>query len=206
MVRFLYCALSVAFLSLIIVLWHLNSLKVDYSKLESLLSQKKWIESDLYTEEIVDRLLSKTVDDETFPGFSKLDFFRLKRTNILHLGRLSCEELTRIDDLWTKYSSGSFGFTSQARIALSMRKSLPTLTGQPNFTWDISELEMRLGWHRPGLTYLNVSKWYEPANIPENAIGFLPSERWILRNTGGGKPTYTYSDALKHFIECRGLS
>jgi GUN4-like len=197
--------LGVSLSCLIAFLWHSNSLKVDYSKLEFLLSQGKWIESDLYTEELVDRLLSKAVDDSRFFGFSRLDFFRLQRTSILHSGRLPCEELDKIDRLWAKYSDGNFGLTAQAKIALSIQKPLPTLTGHPNWTWDISELENNFGWHHSDLVYLEVPKWYGPANVPEKSVGFLPSERWILRNAGGGKPTYTYSNALKHFIVCKGL-
>lgn len=163
------------------------------------------MESDLYTEEIVNRLLLKAVDNETFFGFSKLDFLRFKRTSILRSRGLPCEELRKIDELWTEYSNGSYGLTAQVKIALSMRKYLPTLTGESNFTWNIAELKARLGWRHSGSTYLAIPNWYEPANSPEKAVGFLPSERWILRNAGGGKPTYPYSDALKHFIECERL-
>lgn len=206
MPKLFYYSLGAFLVSLIIfVLWHMNFPKVDYSKLESLLSQKKWLESDLYTEEIVDHLLLKAVDDATFPGFSRLDLLKLKRTDVLRSKGLSCEALRKIDGLWTEYSNGNFGLTTQAKIALSMRKNLATLSGEPNFTWDISELEARLGWYHSGSTYLAIPEWYKPANRPRQAVGFLPSERWILRNAGGGKPTYTYSDALRHFIECRGL-
>jgi hypothetical protein len=92
MLKLMIYFLGVSLSCLIAFLWHSNSLKVDYSKLEFLLSQGKWIESDLYTEELVDRLLSKAVDDSRFFGFSRLDFFRLQRTNILHSGRLPCED------------------------------------------------------------------------------------------------------------------
>lgn len=205
MPKFLYFVLGSALCLLAYALWSVNSLNVNYSELESLLSQRRWMEADLYTEEMVDHLLSKAVDDEMFFGFSKLDFLGFSRTHILHSRGISCKELREIDQLWTRYSNRSFGLTAQARIALSMRKHLPTLSGQPNFTWDISELTTRLGWYYPSSAYLMVPDWYEPANRPEKANGFLPSERWVLRNAGGGKPTYTYSDALKHFIECERL-
>jgi GUN4-like len=205
MPKSVYYSLSLVLFLVLFLFWHVNSLKVSYSELELLLSRKSWIEADLYTSKIVDQLLLKAVDNETFLGFSRLDFLNLKRTNILRSKGVSCQEVRKLDELWSKYSNGSFGLTAQAKIALSMKTCLPSLSGQPNFTWNISELKAKLRWSNSDSPYLAIPDWYAPANQPENAIGFLPSELWVLRNAGGGKPTYDYSDMLEHFIECKGL-
>jgi hypothetical protein len=195
---------SVILISLITFInFHVSYLKVDFANLELLLSQKRWMEADLYTKEIVRKILMQSIDDETFVGFSGIDFLGFSKTKYLHSNGISCEKLKRIDKLWMEGSSGHFGLTVQGKIALSMRKNLHTLTGKKNFTWDISELEKKLKWSGSSPPYyLKLPEWYEPANRPEGAVGFLPSKRWVLDNAGGGKPTYTYSDALEHFIKC----
>jgi GUN4-like len=205
MYRFLISAVAIALSLAAFVYLHANSLTVDFVKLKFLLSQKKWIEADLYTEEIVRRIVMQSIDNETFFGFSSLDFLGFSKTRYLRSKGISCEQLKLIDELWTKSSDGKFGLTVQARTALSMRKSMTSLSGEKIFTWNIVELGEKLKWFDLREPYLKVPEWYEPANRPEDSVGFLPSERWVLKNAGGAKPTYTYSDALNHFIKCTGM-
>ncbi|TYQ24132.1 GUN4 domain-containing protein [Pseudanabaena sp. UWO311] len=77
----------------------ISSIDISYSKLNDLLSNGQWQDADLETKELmlrvveqVDYLPSELID--TFP----------------------CEDLKIIDQLWTHYSSGNFGFSVQVEI------------------------------------------------------------------------------------------
>jgi hypothetical protein len=177
---------------------------VNYAYLESLLSQRRWMEADIVTEKIIHDILVREIDSEKFNGFSKIDFLGFSKTKYLKSKGIPCKKIKIIDGLWMKYSNENFGLTTQAKIAISLKKNMLTLSGEQYFGWSIYDLRDKLGWYRNRAPYLS-SEWYEPANRPENAVGFLPSDRWVLHNAGGGKPTYSYGEALYNFMKCSGL-
>ena len=79
--------------------------KADYRKLRSLLIAQKWAEADIETDrlmlEIAGRQIERYLDIEQIENFP-------------------IAELKTIDYLWTKYSSGRFGFSVQKRIYQSL--------------------------------------------------------------------------------------
>lgn len=126
---------------------------------------------------------------------------------------ICCGDLQTIDRLWSKYSNGYFGFTTQANIALSTAKiylssketreelSISELTNR--LYWNDYELDKKFYWQ--GLSFAKVtSKIYERAENPQNFPGFLPSKLWIL-NEASGKIRYRIEDAVRDFIQCENI-
>ena len=68
------------------------SYKFDYSELEQFLSEKRWVEADHVTANIIVRMANR--------GAGKGDF--LTENSIK---ALPCENLNAIDSLWTHYSN-----------------------------------------------------------------------------------------------------
>jgi len=83
------------------------SYKYDYSELEQLLSQKKWVEADQVTANIILRMADRSAGEGRF----------LTENSIK---ALPCEELNAIDSLWTHHSNGLFGFSVQVEIWKSL--------------------------------------------------------------------------------------
>lgn len=83
------------------------SYKFDYSELEQFLSEKRWVEADHVTANIIVRMANR--------GAGKGDF--LTENSIK---ALPCENLNAIDSLWTHYSNGLYGFSVQAEIWKSL--------------------------------------------------------------------------------------
>jgi GUN4-like len=192
--------------SLSIYYW--QSCQVSYSKLEQLLMSKQWIKADQETSDIIGRILRREVDKENFLGYSMLDFFQLykHRSKILYSKGIPCNELQAIDKLWSKYSDKNFGLNVQAELALSTSK-ISKYQGDKLISLNYLELTNKLGWrhlknsnHPEALLYFRTSKWYTPSENPKKTRGFLPSQRWVIENTG--KPVYSYEQALVHFISC----
>jgi GUN4-like len=179
--------------------WHWQSLQVDYSKLDQLLSTRKWMEADIETSKIISKLLLKSVESQTFFGSS---IFPLNgnKFRVLHGGNggLPCRDLKILDQLWSKYSDGQFGFGVQTDIALST-------PGFPDRINEVSnDFEQRVGWH---WKYSNKPSshpiWYYPAQNPKKAKGFLPSNLWAL-DVKIEKPVETPAvlQTLNHFRNC----
>lgn len=85
------------------------SYKYDYSELEQFLSEKKWVEADQVTANIIFRMANQV------EGFSLGESVFLPLTE-KSIEALPCEELNAIDRLWTHYSNGLFGFSVQLEI------------------------------------------------------------------------------------------
>ncbi len=74
---------------------------INYKELRELLTAKKWQAADKLTWVLMCQALSKPTDSFIFPG---------------EIDRFPCEDLLIIDQLWTKYSQGHFGFSIQKQI------------------------------------------------------------------------------------------
>ncbi len=78
-----------------------KSTGVDYSELRNLLEEKKWEEAD-----------HKTSSKMILVGDRGLDGWM----NTAEINNFPCEDLLIIDQLWSKYSQGKFGFNVQQEI------------------------------------------------------------------------------------------
>ncbi|WP_333141727.1 GUN4 domain-containing protein [Microcoleus sp. Pol11C2] len=125
---------------------------VDYTKLRDLLATRKWKEANRETE----------IKMREAAGGPYLD-------------RFPCEDLRTIDQLWVKYSNGSFGFSVQKRIYESLWE-------RRHPTDDEQEIEEIFG---QGLGWVWWHPWYDvctsrveegtpPEHLPD-AEGHLPT-------------------------------
>ncbi len=78
-----------------------SAVGADYTKLQTLLAQKRWKQADQETWSLLCEALKK----------SKKTYIHAK-----DLENLPCEDLKTINHLWVKYSNGRFGFTVQNQI------------------------------------------------------------------------------------------
>lgn len=78
-----------------------SAVGVDYTKLQTLLAQKRWKQADQETWLVLCAALKK----------SKKAYIHAK-----DLENLPCEDLKTINHLWVKYSNGRFGFSIQNQI------------------------------------------------------------------------------------------
>lgn len=74
---------------------------VNYSKLKSLLSAKKWQEANQETWNVMCQALGKNNGSYLLPQ---------------EITQISCEDLQTIDRLWQEHSQGRFGFSVQKKI------------------------------------------------------------------------------------------
>jgi hypothetical protein len=84
--------------------------KIDYSKLEHLLAAKKWREAD----------------NETFDILANICGLEGYYVSTVKIENLPCQALYAIDQLWSKYSNGRFGFSAQYGIWQSLRGTQDT--------------------------------------------------------------------------------
>ena len=75
--------------------------QAKYNKLRDLLAAEKWLEAELETVAIMWKISGSKI-----PGFIHCEY----------INKIPCEDLQAIDNLWTKYSKGHFGFSVQKRI------------------------------------------------------------------------------------------
>ncbi|MGK7901044.1 MAG: GUN4 domain-containing protein [Hormoscilla sp.] len=150
---------------------------MDYSQLDQLLATGRWQEADQYT-----WLVMLIVADREAEGW-----LRLK-----DIENFPCRDLHTIDQLWTEYSSGRFGFNVQRRILFSLEN---------NYT-DFCD---RVGW-RQRENWLNYDELSFSAHAPE---GHLPVIVW-RRRACYGVGTSTAADslaAIAHRLEqCQKIS
>jgi GUN4-like len=77
---------------------------VDYTKLKALLSNGKWQEANQETWNVMCQAARKNIG-------SVLTAEEIKQ--------ISCDDLQTIDNLWSKYSKGCYGFSAQNQIYMS---------------------------------------------------------------------------------------
>ena len=182
LVTFIFILAPLVFLSL-----HYFSQKIDYSNLESLLKQKKWLEADQETSNLMHKILLEAVDSQYFFGYSRIDILGQERANTMTFPSRSCHSFHKIDKLWTTYSSDKYGFTKQAKI---MQKIL-SRPNSKNSKYR-NEFKNTVGW---------TSEWNFRNPQLSNQIdviikneGSLPSPQWFLQ-------TATKSIDITQFIE-----
>ncbi|MBK1988559.1 GUN4 domain-containing protein [Sphaerospermopsis aphanizomenoides BCCUSP55] len=126
---------------------------VDYKRLNELLKAKKWQQADQETWVVMRQALSKPVGKYLFNS---------------DLEKLPCEDLQMIDQLWTKYSQGRFGFSVQVQIYESCGR-------------DYGQFCATVGWDLTKSSSSTQNLFFIWSSVPK---GNLPSHPWV----GGTKP------------------
>jgi serine/threonine protein kinase len=137
---------------------------VNYKKLQNLLASKKWQQADQETWVLMCQILSKSLSSYLFSR---------------DIENLPCEDLQKIDHLWTKYSNGHFGFSIQADI-------------YSDYNCDYGQFCMAIGWNLWESTSAK-HKFNFNFSAP---MGHLPSHLWA-GGTQLGKHMKTLTQKLE---------
>lgn len=86
-----------------------SHVKIDYSDLQILLREKAWKDADVKTAELITQLRGD--NDSRGLRFNEIP-------------NLPCKDLRTIDNLWSYYSSGKFGFGTQLRVLIESEYDL----------------------------------------------------------------------------------
>lgn len=127
---------------------------VSYQHLQNLLATKKWQQADQETWKLMCQILNK-------PTYTSFIFGT-------DLENISCQDLQTIDQLWTKYSKGRFGFSIQAQI-------------YHHCDSDYGQFCAAVGWN---LYYSTSPKQKLSFNLSAPS-GHLPSHLWAGENQLG---------------------
>jgi hypothetical protein len=135
-----------------------SALGIDYSRLRQLLWSQSWRDADQETENVLLKALRQNLEP-------------LDRNAIL---QLPCVDLLTIDQLWSRYSNGRFGFKAQQQIYQQMDR-------RPG------DLLRALDWRGPALSLTGGAKPYKSLNFSANAPpGHLPTWRWCCPSLESG--------------------
>ncbi|HIK44258.1 MAG TPA: GUN4 domain-containing protein [Leptolyngbyaceae cyanobacterium M65_K2018_010] len=142
-----------------------SSLDVDYSRLRQLLWGQLWLEADQETENAILKLLGHQMQP-------------LDREAIMHL---PCIDLLTIDQLWSRYSNGRFGFAAQVKIFQQVDR-------RP------ADFLRAVDWRGPLLSLTVGVKPYKSLQFNASAPqGHLPTWRWCCPSLESG---YEVSEAV----------
>ena len=128
----------------------LTEVGVDYTRLRDLLAAGKWKEANEETE----RVMLRAADPEEYDWLIEYVLLTDFKT-----------DLSTIDQLWVKYSSGRFGFSVLRRIWESLGGTCP---------WDYGiaiKLGDRVGWRRRAWEWIDYEDLVFDINAPQ---GHLP--------------------------------
>ena len=144
---------------------HPDTVGLNY--LEKLLAKQQWKEADLETKKVLLRAVGKKgplePNNKDFsPGTAPPKYDDYDDFNSVDIEYLKCPILRKIDQLWVKYSKGSFGFSVQRRIW----SEVTATTTDPNNIHD--EFGRRLGWTQI-TTQQNITNYFN--DVP---VGYLP--------------------------------
>jgi eukaryotic-like serine/threonine-protein kinase len=188
---------AILLLSVVTGFWHWSSKKISYRKLEHLLSQQDWQGADLETTSIIGKVLMNAIDQKYFFGYSRLDIFGIDSLRVM-MDDLPCQQLQEIDQLWSNYSSGKFGFTSQTKILSHLKIKININQRRRSVASSDSEkFENQLKWH---------SKSFSKKSLDAYPDGFLPSNNWAIYNARKPVSTGTVILMLDKFRQCPSTS
>lgn len=150
---------------------------IDYTRLKSLLAGKQWRDSDIETKNIMLKIANReiegmltTIDMENFPY----------------------QDLRIIEQLWSKYSYGHFGF--------SVQKKIWERVGEIAKDNKYQLMGTMVGWYSNG-------KWIHPTNLKfslDAPFGHLPAlAGWACCITEDGK--YIVRESLFERMDVCGL-
>ncbi len=138
-----------------------NELK-DYQQLEEFLREKKWLEAN---QETFNLMLN-------FCGKEKEKWFDPE-----DIKNLECNRLNRIDNLWKKYSNNYLGFTPQKKIWDDVGKPSGIINFSKPYEADLTakkwlEFGKKVGWFKPEFS-LDLRRFF---------LSFAPQDPQTMRN------------------------
>ncbi|WP_017300061.1 GUN4 domain-containing protein [Nodosilinea nodulosa] len=130
---------------------------VDYSRLRNLLHQQAWQEADMETEAVILKALDRDMQPATAATVQ----------------RLSAVDVATIDGLWSRYSSGRFGFKAQQQVYRAQQQI------QQDDRQRLLDFQQALGWREaPSLLYQGYRPYHDLNFSLEAPQGHLPTWRW----------------------------
>ncbi|MBD2502514.1 GUN4 domain-containing protein [Anabaena azotica] len=127
----------------------ISNTKIDYTTLQHLLANYKWLEADVETAKLMLQVMGKSYWNEVY------------KEDILNF---SCQAFHTIDQLWQQYSHGYFGFSVQQSIWNEIGGQVDYESGK--------KLGDRLGWRKEG-NWLNYNQLTFKLS-PTTPMGHLP--------------------------------
>jgi hypothetical protein len=152
--------------------------QTNYQELQKFLTQGNWRRANDVTYDLVLKIASR--DQQGW-------------LSIEDMTKLPCSDLKIINDLWTKYSQGRFGWSAQYPIFRETNNRPGKLNNDTNY----EVFGDRIGWRVDGNWIIFKENLTYSLDAPQ---GHLPS----LRNAydlGGGRLAYTM--LTKRIVECR---
>ena len=156
--------------------------KIDLDHLKNLLEQKKWIEADIETTNL---LLKSIGHQNSVQNSVRKKIFK----------KIDCDLLRGIDQLWQKESDGKFGFSAQKEIWKDIKKDFSYLKKE-----QLIEL------------FCIIVRWYnyeekEWLNKPKiNQTSDVIFQKEVNNNTKGFLPTILPSNSWRKKIEANLIS
>jgi hypothetical protein len=142
-----------------------SALGVDYSRLRQLLWSQVWQEADQETENVLLKALRQNMEP-------------VDRNALL---QLPCVDLLTIDELWSRYSSGRFGFKAQQQVYQQVDK-------RP------ADFLRMVEWRGSRVSLTGGIKPYKNLQFNANApLGHLPTWRWCCPSLESG---YDVSESI----------
>lgn len=151
---------------------------VDYTPLRNRLAAQEWFKAN----ETTTQLLLESVNRDRQGWVSRED-----------IERVPCWDLKMIDDLWTQYSNGQFGFSVQFPIFIATGNKPGRLVASDAY----DEFGTRIGWRR-GEQWIQFKQNLDYSL--QAPLGHLPNPRSEYQITGG---RLNYTALTQKMVECR---
>ena len=157
-----------------------SSTEIDYKTLKKLLAAKKWQEAHQETRDLM--IIAGGGEEKGY----------LDKNNIPNF---PCQDLNTIDRLWSEYSDGKFGFTTQ-------RQLWENIGGNPSSKdATLEQFAVQVGWKKENADKHDFFEYselnFEPTTAP---TGHLPALRFIPSIIHAEKPGYASWGQLPEFM------
>ena len=130
-----------------------SDININYDELQLMLIEQKFEEADRLTSSFLRQLAGKLAEKRGYVFFSEVR-------------NMSASDLQTIDRLWTIYSNGRFGFSTQAKILKSVGKKYELL-------WP------KIGWKNEGLWTRYPTSFCWSLNAPDGHMPLINQLRGV---------------------------
>ncbi|WP_019503360.1 GUN4 domain-containing protein [Pleurocapsa sp. PCC 7319] len=158
-----------------------NAASIDYSRLESLLAEGDWQEAHQETRDLMIQAGGAEevgyLEDESVTNFP-------------------CLDLNAIDQLWSQYSNGKFGFNAQRQIWENMG-------GNPSSgDTALDKFAVQVGWKKEDAGRTEYLEYSELTFDPQTAVaGHLPALKFIPDIVDAEVPGSITSGSTSEFLQ-----
>ena len=157
-----------------------SSTEINYKTLKKLLAANKWQKAHQETRDLM--IKAGGAEEKGY----------LDRNNIPNF---PCQDLNEIDQLWSKYSDGKFGFTAQRQIWENIGGN--TSSGSKT----LGKLSAQVGWKKENASQHDFFEYSELNFDPTTApTGHLPALRFIPDIVDAERPGSPTSGQLREFM------